>query len=78
MPRKNVPSKGSVKEDQAEVEVEGRVVQLGARLSAILHRELVDSAKARGVSAKVLVVAALEDYLPRLVPGAELVRAREK
>jgi len=52
---------------------ESRVTK-AVRISADLDDKLKAAAKERGVSANLLVTAALEEYLERLVPVDQLLR----
>ena len=47
------------------------------RLGPELHNRLMDAATERGLSANYIVIAALNDFLPRLIPADELKLTKE-
>jgi predicted HicB family RNase H-like nuclease len=52
-----------------------RRVTTAIRIPESLHDKLRGAAEERDVSVNLLVVKAIDDYLERLVPAAEVVRA---
>lgn len=52
----------------------GERITKAVRLEPQLNRRLKEEARARGVSANLLINAALEDYLNRLVPIEDVLR----
>jgi predicted transcriptional regulator len=51
-------------------------VILSVRVDPELHRQVADAARERDVSQAWLVARALEEFLPRLIPVAEIVWTR--
>lgn len=52
----------------------GNRITKAVRLEPDLNRRLKEEARARGISVNLLINAALEDYLNRLVPVDQLLR----
>ena len=52
----------------------GDRITKAVRLEPDLNRRLKEEARARGISVNLLINAALEDYLNRLVPVEQLLR----
>ena len=61
-----------------EIDMSNRRTATAIRLPADLHDQLVAAAEERMVSANWLVIKALEDFLPRLIPVDELTLVRSK
>jgi predicted transcriptional regulator len=56
----------------ARPKVHGARITTAIRLSPELHNQLQKAAAERDVAVNFLVVKAIEDYLPRLLPVSEL------
>jgi predicted HicB family RNase H-like nuclease len=56
--------------------VHGERITTAIRLTPELHAQLLEAASERDLAVNYLVVKAIEDYLPRLIPVDELKLTR--